>query len=167
MWRSRKRRAPNRDTETAGSAPALPNWSVCGSRCGVFVAAGVPPAVAGGILPPGPASGFQPDSQLFQQSSRTGVRFSAGRDARRFGRRDACRYSKMRILMRRWDARPSRSAPVLGRGNESMPKGLGKPVRLGAIRRCCRAAQTSSPPRSPTRNPRPEFFILHTSYFIN
>jgi len=41
------------------------------------------------------------------------------------------------LLMRRWDARPSRSAPVLGRSNERMPKGLGKPVRLGAIRRCC------------------------------
>ena len=48
------------------------------------------------------------------------------------------------LLMRRWDAPPSRSAPVLGRSNESMPKGLGKPVRLGAIRRCCARGRAHS-----------------------
>ena len=48
------------------------------------------------------------------------------------------------LLMRRWDARPSRSAPVLGRSNERMPKGLGKPVRLGAIRRCCARGRAHS-----------------------
>ena len=36
--------------------------------------------------------------------------------------------------------------------------GTDRPCPVG---RCCRAAQTSSPPRSPTR-----IFILHTSYFI-
>jgi hypothetical protein len=60
-------------------------------RTGCFVAAGlsaialatadVPPAVAGGILPPGPTPGFQPGAQIIQPS-RAGVRFSAGRDAR-------------------------------------------------------------------------------------
>jgi len=46
--------------------------------------------------------------------------------------------------MRRWDARPSRSAPVLGRSNERMPKGLGKPVRVGAIWRCCARGRAHS-----------------------
>ena len=60
-------------------------------RTGFLVAAGlsaialatadVPPAVAGGILPPGPTPGFQPGSQIIQPS-RVEVRFSAGRDAR-------------------------------------------------------------------------------------
>jgi len=63
---------------------------------GIFVAAGVPPAVAGGILPPGPTPGFQSGSQIIQPS-RAGVRFSAGRDARLYGRQDARRYHKMRI----------------------------------------------------------------------
>ena len=60
-------------------------------RTGFFVAAAlsamalatadVPPAVAGGILPPGPTPGFQPGPQIIQPS-RVEVRFSAGRDAR-------------------------------------------------------------------------------------
>ena len=85
-------------------------------RTGFSVAAGlsaialatadVPPAVlsavaltkaeAGGTLPPGLTTGFQPSSQIIQPS-RAGVRFSAGRDARLYGRRDARRYHKMRI----------------------------------------------------------------------
>jgi hypothetical protein len=70
-----------------------------------LVAAGVSPAVlsavafaeaeAGGILPPGPSSGFLPDLQLFQ-SSWTGLRFSTGRDARLYGRQDARRHHKLR-----------------------------------------------------------------------
>ena len=75
-------------------------------RTGFFVAAGlsaialatadVPPAVAGVILPPGPTPGFQPGSQIIQPS-RAGLRFSAGRDARLYGRQDARRHHKMRI----------------------------------------------------------------------
>jgi len=61
-----------------------------------FVAAGVPPAVDGGILPPDPAPGLQPDPPIIQPS-RAGVRLSAGRDARFYGRRDARRYRKMII----------------------------------------------------------------------
>jgi hypothetical protein len=65
-------------------------------RSGFFVAAGVPPAVAGGILPPGPTPRFKPDSQIIRPF-RAGVRISAGRDARLYGRQDARRYYKMRI----------------------------------------------------------------------
>jgi len=75
-------------------------------RTGFFVGAGlsaialatadVPPAVAGGILPPGPTPGFQPGAQIIQPS-RAGVRFSAGRDARLYGRQDARRCHKRRI----------------------------------------------------------------------
>jgi hypothetical protein len=75
-------------------------------RTGCFVGAGVPPAVAGGILPPGPTPGFQPGSQIIQPS-REGVRFSAGRDARLYGRQDARRYHKLRIR-----CRPNRSPPT-------------------------------------------------------
>jgi len=60
-----------------------------------FVAAGVPPAVAGGILPPVPTTGVEPGPQLLQPS-RARMHFSAGRDARLYGRQDARRYRKMR-----------------------------------------------------------------------
>jgi hypothetical protein len=49
------------------------------------VAAGVSPAVEGGILPPG--LGRPNFARLFVHRGN-----SAGRDARLYGRRDACRY---------------------------------------------------------------------------
>jgi hypothetical protein len=90
------------DQMTGGSRPPP------GRNC-FYVAAGVSPAVAGGILPPGATPGFQPDSQIVAPS-RAKVRFSAGRDARLYGRQDARRYRKMRIRCRRTGRTPGRSA---------------------------------------------------------
>jgi len=118
-------------------------------RTGFSVAAGlsaialatadVPPAVlsavalakaeAGGILPPGLAPGFRPSSQIIQPS-RAGVPFSAGRDARLYGRQDARRYQKMRIRCRAlWRFSPSnlrtalahRPAPPVSSMNTACP----------------------------------------------
>jgi hypothetical protein len=84
-----------------------PGFSVAAGLSAIALAtADVPPAVlsavaltkaeAGGILPPGPTPGFQPGAQIIQPS-RAGVRFSAGRDARLYGRQDARRCHKRRI----------------------------------------------------------------------
>jgi hypothetical protein len=63
----------------------------------------VPTPTWSAALPPGPTPGFQPGSQIIQPS-RAGVRFSAGRDARLYGRQDARRYHKMRIRSGGWAA---------------------------------------------------------------
>jgi len=73
----------------------------------VSVAAGVPPAVDCGILPPVPVAVVQPDFQRFQPA-RAGVGFSAGRDARLYGRQDARRHATVAGTRRR--------APAAGRG---------------------------------------------------
>jgi len=55
------------------------------------VAAGILPAVEGGILPPGRAVGWE---KMFSSSNDFGLScgFSAGQDARLNGRQDARRY---------------------------------------------------------------------------
>ena len=51
----------------------------------IHVAAGVPPAVKGGILPPGARTG---------KRTAASSQASAGQDARLYGRRDVCRYNQ-------------------------------------------------------------------------
>jgi hypothetical protein len=46
--------------------------------------------------------------------------------------------------MRQWDARPRRSAPVLGRSHVKMPKGLGKLHYRGTLRACCARGRAHS-----------------------
>ena len=58
--------------------------------------------------------------------------------ARRTQRKRRC------LLRRRWDARPRRSAPVLGRSSVKRPKALGKLECGGTLRACCARGRAHS-----------------------
>jgi hypothetical protein len=69
----------------------------------VRVAAGILPAVKGGILPPGAVLEF---------SQRDSIRKAtpAGQDARLYGRQDACRYDWLGLRRRDYEPSPRRQS---------------------------------------------------------
>jgi len=119
---------------------------------GFFVAAGVSPAVEGGILAPELQPGFRRTRPGF--TARAGLCSSAGRDARRYGKMPMrCRPAQP-PKRRAWPARPF-SALRCQRTSRCYPDTVGGSGRAGAMFR----PDTRSPP--PGGWPQASVTIVH------